>query len=206
MANFSAPHTAVGVCFTILSMLASPAGIAAQTTRPGGDDAVPRASMFPKGTWTMEYYGGYIHSVSQDENVSSGVVAGGYYFGERHALRAEVVGSFLDNDGTTSDADDSVAGGLNLGLRFHFLEHEGLTLFFEGIAGMFYGARNFPEGGTHFNFNEQLGLGATIRLDEHAHFFGGARYMHISNARIHGEDENPSFDGVGGFIGMLFTY
>jgi hypothetical protein len=30
--------------------------------------------------------------------------------------------------------------------------------------------------------------------------------MHISNARIHGEDENPTFDGLGGYIGLLFTY
>jgi hypothetical protein len=197
-------HNAVRAIVVLASAWTTAGTAAAQATRAADD--VPGASMFPKGTWTMEFYGNHVHSVTHNESVSTAVAAGGYYFGERHVLRAEVVGSFLNNDGTTADADDSAAGGVNIGLRYHFFEREGLTLFFEGIAGVFYGRHNFPEGGTHFNFNEQVGLGATVRLDEHAHLIGGARYLHISNARIRGEDENPSFDGVGGFLGVLFTY
>jgi hypothetical protein len=30
--------------------------------------------------------------------------------------------------------------------------------------------------------------------------------MHVSNAQIRGRDENPSFDGVGGYLGVMFTY
>jgi predicted porin len=162
--------------------------------------------MFPKGTWTVDLYASYNASVAKGESVSSGVAGVSYYFAERHAVRAEVVGHFLDNDGDSPDADDSWAPGANIGLRWHFHERDRLTLFIEGIAGLFYGQHNFPKGGTHFNFNEQFGLGATYRIDGNVHFLGGVRYMHISNARIRGADENPSYDGLGGYVGVLFNY
>jgi hypothetical protein len=184
-----------------LLLIAMLAGTATAQTKPAEPE-----SMFPKGTWTMEFYGNYVHSVGKGDSVTSSVAAGGYYFDDRHVVRLEAVGYFLDTDSDSRDADDSLGGGLNIGLRYQFFERGPWTLFFEGIAGMLYGGHNFPSGGTHFNFNEQLGLGATLRLDEHAHLIGGARYMHISNARIHGEDENPTFDGLGGYIGVLFTY
>lgn len=163
-------------------------------------------SMFPKGTRTMQFYGAYYHSIVDDEEIVNAVAALNYYFDERHAFRVEIVGYRNDVEGSSPDADDSVAGGVNVGLRYHFLEYQRFTMFFEGVAGMFYGSRNFPEGATHFNFNEQLGLGATFRLDEHAHLIAGARFMHISNARIRGEDENPGFDCLGGYFGLMFTY
>ena len=169
-------------------------------------DAASQVTMFPKGTWTLDLYASYSASLAKGESVTTGAAGVSYYFAERHALRAEVVGHFLDNDGDSPDADDAWAPGLNIGLRWHFLERDRLTLFIEGIAGLFYGAHNFPQGGTHFNFNEQFGLGATYRIDDNVHFLGGVRYMHISNARIRGEDENPSFDGLGGFVGLLFSY
>jgi hypothetical protein len=164
------------------------------------------ASMFPKGTWTLDLYANHFASLAKGESVTSGVAGVSHYFAERHAIRAEMVGYFLDNDGDSPDADDAFAPGLNVGLRWHFLERERLTFFIEGIAGLFYGAHNFPQRGTHFNFNEQFGVGATYRIEGNVHLTGGVRYMHISNARIRGEDENPSFDGLGGFFGILFSY
>ena len=176
-----------------------------------GEGDVAPASMFAKGTWTLDLYGTYVHSFHKKDNLASGVVGGSYYFAERHAVRFEAVGYFLNNQegesgGAAADSDDTAAGGANIGLRWHFHERGRYTFFVEGIAGLFYGLRNFPQGGTHFNFNEQVGLGATYRLDENCHLVGGLRYMHISNARIRGEDENPRFDGLGAFVGMAFTY
>ena len=176
--------------------------ISAQT----GPKSTP-ATMFPKGTWTLQLHGAYFHSIIDDEEIFNGVASGGYYFDDKHVFRLELLGYHLDEEnGTSDDADDASAAGVNVGLRYHYLEYERLSLFIEGIAGLFYGTRNWPEGGTHFNFNQQMGLGATFRFDEHAHLIGGVRYMHLSNGRIRGEDENPSFDGIGGYVGVMFTY
>jgi hypothetical protein len=165
-----------------------------------------RATMFPKGTWTSQFHAAYFHSIVDDEDVDAAVASVGYYFDDRHVFRVEAVGYYFDEEGPNPDAEDSLGSGLNVGLRYHFLEYKRVSLFIDGIAGLFYANRNFPEGGTHFNFNEQLGLGVTFRLGENTHLISGARFMHISNARIHGEDENPSYDALGGYIGVMFTF
>jgi hypothetical protein len=183
---------AAGLC-----LAAAPEAARAQDREP---------SMFAEGTWTLELYGTYFHSFHKDDDLGTAVAGGGYYFDDRHAVRAEVTGFYLNNEGDGPDADDTFAPGGNLGLRYHFYERDRLTLFFEGLVGFFYGFRNFPQGGTHFNFNEQVGLGATYRVGDNAHLVGGFRYMHVSNARIRGEDENPTFDGMGAFFGVTFTY
>lgn len=187
------------------------AGATRPTMPPVAPDAAP-PTMFPRGTWDLQLYGTYYESIRTfgDETIQSGVAALGYYFGDRHSFRVELLGYHLDNKAgpftAAGNADDALAAGVNIGLRYQFLEYERLTLFVEGYAGLFYGHRDFPEDGTHFNFNEQFGLGATFRLRDNLHLVGGARYMHISNAQIHGSDENPTFDGIGGYVGVLFTF
>jgi hypothetical protein len=177
------------------------------STTDAASTAERPATMFPKETWTLEFSTSYFHAIIDDEDIYNAVVGSSYYFDNKHAVRVELLGyKMYQENGGSPDADDSNAFGANLGLRYHFLEYERLSLFIDGIAGMFYGSRNFPKGGTHFNFNEQLGLGATFRLDDNAHLFGGCRFIHISNARIRGADENPGFDGLGGFFGVMFTY
>src|SRR5687768_6756736 len=89
----------------------------------GADAAEGPASMFPKGTWTLEFYGNYFHSLLNNDSVASGVAAGGYYFDNRHVFRAEIVGYGLNNSGNDGpDSDDTSAAGGNVGLRYHFYE------------------------------------------------------------------------------------
>ena len=163
-----------------------------------------RPSMFLKGTRTFELHGGYYDDVfASDEKHGIGTVAAGYYFADRHCFRIELTGWDLDaKDGNR----DTTAFGGNLGLRFHFLEYRRLSLFAEGCLGFYYADRKFPPGGTHFNYTTQGGLGATFRVDDNVHLYGAARYVHASNARIHGDDENPSVDAVGGYLGVMFTF
>lgn len=184
------------------------AATAATAAEQDASNTTPPATMFPKDMWTLELTTSYFHAIVDDEDIYNGVVAGGYYFDDKHAVRVEMLGYKMDleDDNNTGDADDSTAFGLNLGLRYHFFEYQRLSVFIDGIVGAFYGSRNFPEFGTHFNFNEQLGLGATFRIDDNAHLIGGCRFIHISNARIRGADENPGFDGLGGYFGVVFTY
>jgi predicted porin len=175
---------------------------ASAQTLPAEEEAP--ASMFEKGTRTFELHGGmYDEIFESDEDLGIGAIGAGYYFADRHCFRVELTGWDLNAKG--GNPDTTAVGG-NLGLRFHFLEYERFTLFAEGVLGFYYADRKFPPGGTHFNFTQQGGLGATYRLHDNVHLYGAARYVHASNARIHGDDENPSVDALGGYVGVLFTF
>lgn len=180
------------------------AGIARGAAAEKNADAVPSGSMFEKGTWALELSGGTYDDVFHSgEKHHIGTIGAGYYFADRHGVRAELTGWDLDaKDGSR----DTTAFGGNLGLRFHFLEYERLSLFAEGFVGFYYADRKFPPGGTHFNYTTGGGLGATFRIDQNVHLYGAARYLHASNARIHGDDENPSVDAFGGYVGVMFTF
>lgn len=192
-------HASVWIVAIVLLGLA-PSVAPAQ---PASDAGVP-ASMFGKGTRTLELSGGTYDDVfdsGEDQHIAT--VGGGYYFADRHSVRAELTGWDLDaKDGN----DDTTAFGGNLGLRFHFLEYQRLSLFAEGAIGFYYANRKFPPGGTHLNYVTQGGVGATFRVYDNVHLFGGARYVHASNGRIHGGDENPSIDAFGGYAGVMFTF
>lgn len=183
-------------------LMAVTAPAAAQ--QPDGATEPEGASMFEQGTWTLELSGGTYDDVfTSGEKHNIGTLGGGYYFADRHSVRAELTGWDLDaKDGN----EDTTAFGGNLGLRFHFLEYQRLTLFADGFAGFYYADRKFPPGGTHFNYTVGGGVGATFRVYQNVHLFGAARYLHASNARIHGGDENPSVDAFGGYVGVLFTF
>jgi hypothetical protein len=183
-----------------------PKAAAAQAESPAAAESAASepASMFAKGTWTLELTAGTYDDVfDSDEDQHIGTLGGGYYFADRHCFRMELTG--WDLDAKDGNPDASAFGG-NLGLRFHFLEHQRVSLFLDGIAGFYYADRKFPPGGTHFNYVVGGGLGATLRVYENVHLYGAARYVHASNARIHGDDENPSVDAFGGYAGVLFTF
>jgi hypothetical protein len=179
--------------------------IAAPRASSAEEPAEAPASMFPEGMWTLQLYGAYVPSYETDDKLASGTLGGSYYFGERHSVLFELAGYSFDPEGSF-DAEDSCGGGANLGLRFQFFELDRLTLFVEGLAVMQEITHNFTQGGTHFNFNTQAGLGATFRIAENIHLIGGCRYVHISNAQIHGKSRNPNFNGVGGYLGVMFTF
>ena len=63
-----------------------------------------------------------------------------------------------------------------------------------------------PDYGTHFNWTGKLGGGATWQLDDHLFLIGGVRYFHLSNSQIHGRDQNPSFDGIQYWAGVMWTW
>ena len=205
MPRFSiAPPWVVAV---LLAGWVMPPGAAAAQAETGAErdaaDAEP-ASMFDKGTWTLEINGGTYDDVfDSGEKHHVATVGGGYYFADRHNFRVELTG--WDLDAKDGNPDTTAVGG-NLGLRFHFLEYQRLSLFVEGAVGFYYADRKFPPGGTHFNYVSQGGLGATFRVYDDVHLYGAARYVHASNARIHGDDENPSVDALGGYVGVLFTF
>lgn len=161
-------------------------------------------SVFQKGDWTVQVYGAYFDDVTpSDERIASGTAGVGYFFRDDWSINLELAGYDLD---ARNGGDDAAGGAVNLALRWHFLQRGRFTLFLEGSAGLLYADRKFPPGGTHFNYPLQAGLGATFRLNENVHLLGAFRYLHISNANVHGIDENPSIDSLGGYVGVMFAW
>jgi hypothetical protein len=139
-------------------------------------------------------------------------------FGDADALPALQLGAnyFLLDDlslgaqvsayGVVQDGDDTYAVGIAGLLRHHLFRWEDNTLFADVSFGPFEAADDAPGGGTRFNFVTRAGLGITHRVNEDAHLLAGARYFHLSNARIEGGDRNPAVNGVELYAGLLWSW
>lgn len=159
---------------------------------------------FREGTWTVQAYAAYFDDVSpSNEKVGSASAGVGYFISDDWSLSLEGVAYKLD---AKFGFDDAAAGGVSVDLRYFFWHQDRLSLFAEVGGGMLYADEKFPPGGTQFNFTGQAGVGAAYRLDDSVYLLAGARYFHLSNANIHGLDENPSIDSIGGYVGVMFTF
>ena len=78
------------------------------------------------------------------------------------------------------------------------------TIFVDVSSGPYYTTLPVPDDGTHFNFITRGGVGITVPLSDECEVIGGAHYMHLSNARVHGSDQNPGLDAVEGYIGLIW--
>lgn len=89
--------------------------------------------------------------------------------------------------------DNSFGGSLGFVLRWHFVNTGRWTVFADTGIAIMAASEDTPRGGTNVNFMPRAGLGFTRQLTD-----GGTRlevglgWHHISNARINGDDENPS--------------
>lgn len=165
------------------------------------EPAGPKAQEFDKGTWALTLYGGYNREFSSDPQVGYGAVGVGYYLFDGFSVTAEARTYGVSQDGT-----DATTYDLDFLLRHHIIRRENWSLFLDASAGVSQSTHAVPAGGTHFNFIEETGVGVTYKLNEHLHVITGARYWHLSNARLHGPDKNPGLNGVGGYIGLMWTF
>jgi hypothetical protein len=46
----------------------------------------------------------------------------------------------------------------------------------------------------------------SYELRDGMYFMGGARYWHLSNAKMEGDLRNPSINGVEGYVGLMWTW
>jgi hypothetical protein len=161
-----------------------------------------KGSAFRDGTRALEVNAAYIHPIRFSRDKFYGAnLAGHYYFADEVSLGVELQGYYVDQL-----RDDTVLGGANVLLRWHFLAHERYSLFVDGAMGVSYAADDVPETGLHFNYTPQGGGGATVKLRDDLHLLGGVRFIHLSNGNLKGRDENPSQDGVQYYVGVMFTF
>jgi hypothetical protein len=110
-----------------------------------------------------------------------GAVYTGYFFDMK--IRTQVVGALFSVDYSIVQTKKS-----------HF--------FFNYDLGGIFIFKEFPIGGTRFNFTPTYGLNYEYKVGNNAQLGVGVKHMHISNAYIFGDDKNPSFDALGGMLSL----
>lgn len=110
----------------------------------------------------------------------------------------------VDDDPTMLDSASVGIGG-SLGLKWHFLRSERWGAYVNGSVGFLYTGEDFPSGGTSLNALSRADLGITFQLQRQLHLVTSASLIHVSNGKGL-KKENPSFNGVGGYIGVVYRF
>lgn len=99
--------------------------------------------------------------------------------------------------------DNTQGASLVLIVRWHFINRGDWTLYLDAGVGAMVAGGETPDGGTNFNLMPRAGAGLTRAIGEGgARLELGVRWHHISNARITGDGDNPSRDGVALYLGF----
>ncbi|MGB7161344.1 MAG: acyloxyacyl hydrolase [Tepidisphaeraceae bacterium] len=161
----------------------------------------PAVPAFPGGEWTFNAAAGYVAAYGEDEaDIGAVEIGANYFVADNFSLGAEVAGY-----GVSQPGDDAYAVGLSGVLRHHLFAWERTTLFLDASFGPVYASDHVPAGGTSFNFISRLGAGLTYEVDASVHLMGGVRWWHLSNARIEGDDRNPTINGVEFYLGLMWS-
>jgi hypothetical protein len=126
-----------------------------------------------------------------------------YFLADGIEMAGELGGWYYDQDGDNAFAINPCAV-----IRWHFWRSESkdTTVYFDGRIGVLISDDKIPFDGTSFNFTPGFGFGATHRLTDRWRLQAGIRWSHVSNARIRGEEDNPSRDGPLFYTGIIFEF
>jgi len=177
------------------SFTLSPAPLLAAQTPPPSDP-------FSKGSIALELEAAYTDPIRfSTDQYFAGAVGLSYYFADNWSASIRAHGFAVQQE----FGDDTTGGGASILLRWHFLRSENWSLYIDGGGGLAWSNDPIPFGGTTYNYTGRAGGGVSFRVTDHIHLLAGARYFHLSNANQHGRQNNPSFDGVEYYVGMMFT-
>ena len=104
---------------------------------------------------------------------------------------------------------DAAGGTLSALFRWHWWysehgeqEEPRWTSYLDIGIGLMGTTDDVPEEGTSFNFSPRVGAGVTRLINEDWRLNAGVRWLHVSNGRIWGEDDNPAVDGAVLYLGF----
>jgi hypothetical protein len=164
--------------------------------RANGDQLV----MFPRGLRLVTVDTGIAEQpTGLREQLVFSSVGLNYYFADNWAFGVEFTGL-----GGFQPQQDVAAGGGDILLRTHLWGNQWFSFYGDFTAGVLEADGRIPPSGTDFNFTVRTGVGAAIKIDRRTDFFLGLRYFHLSNARQHGPDRNPSLNAIEGYAGIMF--
>lgn len=156
----------------------------------------PLASDLRQGDWWITAIGGSSISLGSTTDSFAGVQATKFVI-DRLEAGGEVAGW-----GFFQDSEDAYGVSLSAVVRYHAWDFGGGTLFADAGLGMVFTNDVTPQQGTSANFLPRLGAGLALRTGDNSRFLFGARWHHVSNARVFGELNNPSRDEVMLFAGF----
>ncbi|MBL8963323.1 MAG: acyloxyacyl hydrolase [Phycisphaeraceae bacterium] len=135
----------------------------------------------------VDQYVSFTWSTFLAKDVELGLEAGVWYFNQPGDNEAGLSGSLI--------------------FRWHFYTAETWTAYLAAGIGVLGATGNVPDTGTSFGLLPRAGVGVTKQLtDDGLRLDVGIRWHHISNARIHGDDDNPSRDGAMLYAGLIFPF
>lgn len=94
--------------------------------------------------------------------------------------------------------------GLRPMTKYYLWRTRTYRIFIEIKGGVIYMTPEYPVGGSQFNFTLTGSVGTDLRLTDKTKLLVAARYNHMSNWNLYGEDNNPTWDGVGVTVGMIW--
>ena len=156
-----------------------------------------------EGYWETTFYAEY-HQEYDPHTSTTGVFMGKARLGRQFRKWVQVGGEaqFMK----FKNAETSVVGvGGALYFNWYFIHRDKFRLYFDNGFGVIGTTRNFPSGGTSFNFTNFYGLSSSFKISSDAYMKIGVRNMHLSNAYLFGDDRNPAFDSVGFLVGFEFV-
>jgi hypothetical protein len=156
---------------------------------------------FAKGTRRINTFGGITEAVDGKQSIYFGGVAGEYFIVDDLSLRAELVAYSVDQH----EWEDSLGAGFNALARWYALKSKDqrLSFFIEGGGGVAeFDGRTPGRKGTDFEFTVHAGFGGDFKLTNSISLFVAPRWLHISNAGIHGKSRHGGLDSVGGYLGI----
>lgn len=155
--------------------------------------------------WTI---GGLYANNFNEANDFNAHIAWSNFLADDLEFAVEAAGWYFDQSGQDT-------GGLSGSMifRWHALHDDDYSwsVFFDAGIGLLGAFDEVPDQGTNFNFLPRLGTGATFALGDNRdgqapRLMIGARWHHISNARIQGDSDNPARDSVAGYVGIVFPF
>lgn len=100
--------------------------------------------------------------------------------------------------------DASVMGlGLAGTVRFDLVSINRFGVFIDAGLGFLICSDEFPPGGTFWNFTQRYTVGVSVRFSKNMKLLLAGRHLHVSNG---GYYRNPSYDGKGPFVGVMYGF
>jgi hypothetical protein len=151
--------------------------------------------------WAINVYGS--GAIAQDGDIASGHIGVSYNPATDFTVTLEFVGGYIF---AKSPSEDAGIIALDLMLKYHMWHGEDWSIFFEGGCGIAWMTEEFPFGGTDYVFRPQVGAGFNYRLDQNIWLNAGVRWLHMSNADIEGDENNPGYDSIMFYAGVTIPF
>lgn len=158
-----------------------------------------------KGTTRLTFGSAYANDLG-DSNDFNLHAAYSVFLEQDFEFIVELAGWYFDQEG-----DDTAGVSGSMIFRYHFFPQDTRewSAYVDAGIGLLAGFDEVPDGGTEFNFLPRVGAGLTGSLDQlrdGARWIVGVRWHHISNARIRGDQQNPSRDAVLVYAGITLPF